>query len=49
VPDAAPIILDNGYDEKLHAQPDFRAGSLLEASSIVLAATQLLAAAEGTC
>ena len=32
------IFLDYGYDEKLRAQPDFRAGSLLEASAIVLAA-----------
>jgi len=31
------IFIDYGYDEKLRAQPDFRAGSLLEAAAIVLA------------
>jgi len=31
------IFLDYGYDEKLRAQPDFRATSLLEAATIVLA------------
>lgn len=31
------IFIDYGYDEKLRAQPDFRASSLLAASEIVLA------------
>jgi len=31
------IFIDYGYDEKLRAQPGFRAGSLLEAAAIVLA------------
>lgn len=31
------IFIDYGYDEKLRAQPTFRAESLLEASAIILA------------
>ncbi len=31
------IFIDYGYDEKLRAQPTFRAASLLEASAIILA------------
>ncbi|HSI10854.1 MAG TPA: HAD family hydrolase [Chthoniobacter sp.] len=30
------IFIDYGYDEKLRAQPNFRAASLLEASAIIL-------------
>jgi D-glycero-D-manno-heptose 1,7-bisphosphate phosphatase len=31
------VFIDHGYDEQLRATPDFRAGSLAEAASIVLA------------
>jgi D-glycero-D-manno-heptose 1,7-bisphosphate phosphatase len=30
------VFIDYGYDEKLRAQPDFRAASLLEAASLIL-------------
>jgi len=31
------VFIDYGYDEKLRAQPDFRAASLLEAAALILA------------
>lgn len=31
------VFLDYGYDEPLKQQPDFRAGSLLQASEIIIA------------
>jgi D-glycero-D-manno-heptose 1,7-bisphosphate phosphatase len=33
------IFIDRGYTEDLRQKPDFKAGSLLEAAEIILAAT----------